>query len=81
LSVLKDRAIAAKRPAETLSGELAATKGHAWAMAGGVGQQFVDIVVTNLSKAVAGQTDAHGAMISAQKETTGLFTDAGLLKK
>ena len=46
-----------------------------------MGQQFVDIVVTNLSKAVAGQTDAHGAMISAQKETTGLFTDAGLLKK
>jgi multiple sugar transport system substrate-binding protein len=81
LSVLKDRAIAAKRPAETLSGELAATKGHAWAMAGGVGQQFVDVVVTNLSKAVAGQTDAHGAMIGAQKEATGLFTDAGLLKK
>lgn len=80
LSILTDPTIIKRRPAESLSGTLAATKGQPWAMAGSVSQQYVEIIVSNVVRAMAGQTTAKGAMSTAQKEAVELFKDAGLLK-
>lgn len=77
-SVYSDPDIAAAKPAETLSTQLASEKGQPWAMAGGVGTQFVDLVYTNLHRAVAGEVSAEQALADAQAEATALFEQAGL---
>jgi multiple sugar transport system substrate-binding protein len=79
-SVYGIEAIAKARPAENMSTRLASEKGHPWAMAGGVGTQFVDLVFTNLHRAIAGEAPADQAMKDADAEATKLFQEAGLLK-
>ena len=80
LSVVTNEEITEARPAETLSTRLAAEKGHPWAMAGGAGTQFVDIVFTNLHRAIAAEVSVEQAMQDADAEATTLFQDYSLLK-
>jgi hypothetical protein len=47
-------------------------------MAGGVGTQFVNVVFTNLNRAIAGEVTAEQAMQDADAEATQLFQEAGL---
>jgi len=78
-SVYSIEEIAEARPAENFSTTIASEKGQPWAMAGGVGTQFVEIVFTNLNRAIAGEVSAEQAMLDADSEATTLFTDAGLI--
>ncbi|HUH07526.1 MAG TPA: extracellular solute-binding protein [Egibacteraceae bacterium] len=78
ISVYSNEEVTAEKPAETLSTKLASEKGHPWAMAGGVGTQFVQVVYTNLNRAIAGEATVDDALADAQAEATKLFEDAGL---
>lgn len=80
ISVYSDADIAASRPAETFSTTMASEKGHPWAMAGGVGTQYVNIVFTQLNRAIAGEVTAEEAMTQANDEAIELFQEAGLIK-